>query len=267
MSDDRWQSGHAYEPYIGRWSRLVAAEFLRWLDIPAGARWVDVGCGTGAVTETVLSIGAPAEVVGIDSSEGYLRYARTRAADPRGRFAAGAATALPLPDEVADAAVSGLMLNFVPEPARAVTELARVTRPGGTAGVYVWDYTGEMQILRHFWDAVRVLDPGAQALDEGTRFPICQPEPLRALFTAAGLADAKARPIDVVTRFRDFDDYWLPFLGGQGPAAGYAMSLSDGPRAELRDLIRAGLPYDADGSVPLAARAWAVRGRRSAKPA
>ncbi len=261
MGGDVWASGAAYEPYVGRWSRLVATEFLRWLDVPAGGRWLDVGCGTAAVTDAVLRLGSPAEVVGVDPSEGYVLYARAHVADPRARFAVGTATALPFGDGGVDVAVSGLVLNFVPELERAAAEMARVTRPGGTVGGYVWDYAGDMQLMRHFWDAAGALDPRARELDEGVRFPLCRPQPLQALFTGAGLADLQVHPIDVPTRFRDFDDYWTPFLGGQAPAPGYAMSLSEDRRAELREHIRARLPYAADGSIPLAARAWAVRGR------
>ncbi len=262
MGGDVWASGAAYEPYVGRWSRLVAAELLRWLGIPGGSRWVDVGCGTGAVSDAILRLREPTAVVGIDPSQAYVAHARAHITDPRARFDVGSATALPLDDGVVDGAVSGLVLNFVPDPDRAVSEMARVTRTGGTVGAYVWDYAGDMQLMRRFWDAAGALDPRARELDEGVRFPLCRPEPLYALFTGAGLAGVQVRPIDVPTRFRDFDDYWTPFLGGQAPAPGYAMSLTEDRRAQLRELIRTRLPYDTDGSIPLVARAWAVRGAR-----
>jgi SAM-dependent methyltransferase len=260
MGADVWASGAAYEPFVGRWSRLVAVEFLRWLWVPAGARWLDVGCGTAAVTDSVLTFGSPLDVVGVDPSEGFVRHARSHVSDARARFVVGTATGLPFGGETVDAVVSGLVLNFVPDPARAVAEMARVVRPGGVVGGYVWDYAGDMQLLRHFWDAAGALDPSARDLDEAGRFPLCRPEPLQGLCADAGLADVRVVPIDVPTRFRDFEDYWAPFLGGQGPAPGYAMSLSEDRRAELRERIRVGLPYAADGSIPLSARAWAVRG-------
>jgi SAM-dependent methyltransferase len=257
-----WASGDAYEPYVGRWSRPVATDFLRWLGVVHGGRWIDVGCGTGAVTGAVLALGVPELVVGVDPSEAYVRYARAHVTDPRARFGVGTATALPFGDGTADAVVSGLVLNFVPGPERAAAELARVTRPGGTVGAYVWDYADGMQLMRHFWDAAGALDPRARALDEGVRFALCRPEPLHALFTGAGLHDVEVQPIDVPTRFRDFDDYWTPFLGGQAPAPAYAMSLDEDRRAALREYIRARLPVADDGSISLIARAWAVRGRR-----
>jgi SAM-dependent methyltransferase len=262
VSGEVWASGEAYEPYVGRWSWPVAAEFLRWLDAPAGGRWVDVGCGTGAVTGSVLGTSFPALVVGVDPSEAYARYAHAHVVDPRARFGVGTATALPFGDGSADVVVSGLVLNFVAAPVRALAEMVRVTRPGGTIGAYVWDYAGEMQLMRYFWDSAGTLDPRARALDEGARFPLCRPEPLWALFTGARLGAVEVRPVDVPTVFRDFDDYWTPFLGGQAPAPGYTMSLTEERRTALRDHIRARLPVAADGSIPLIARAWAVRGRR-----
>ncbi|MBF8283654.1 MAG: methyltransferase, partial [Anaerolineales bacterium] len=141
-------------------------------------------------------------------------------------------------------------------------EMARAAKPESVVAAYVWDYAGKMQMMRHFWNAAAALDPAARDLDEGRRFPICQPEPLRELFQNAGLREVEVRPIDIAADFRDFDDYWSPFLGGQGPAPGYAMSLSDERRAALRERIRAGLPFALDGSIPLVARAWAVRGFR-----
>ncbi len=158
--------------------------------------------------------------------------------------------------------VSGLVLNFVPEPERAVSEMSRVARPGGIVAAYVWDYAEDMRMMRHFWDAAVELDPSARELDEGRRFPLCKPQPLIDLFRKAGLGGVEARAIDVPTVFRDFDDYWSPFLGGQAPAPGYAMSLNEERRAALRERIRARLPMNSRGEHHLTARAWAVRGVR-----
>lgn len=152
------------------------------------------------------------------------------------------------------------MINFVPDQAKAIGEMRRATRPDGVVAAYVWDYAGAMQMMRAFWDAAAALDPNAVALDEGRRFPVCHPEPLVGLFADAGLKDVAVRAIDVPTVFKDFDDYWTPFLGGQAPAPGYCMSLSEDRRAVLRERIRAGLPVNDDGSIHLIARAWAARG-------
>lgn len=258
---DPWKVGGAYESYVGRWSRLVAREFVDWLQVASGRRWLDVGCGTGALTEIVLQRAAPASVLGIDPSDGFLEIARRNNADARASFESGDAQALPVPDAAFDAAVSGLVVNFVPDQGKAVAEMKRAVAPGGIVAAYVWDYASEMQLMRKFWDAAVKLDPSARAKDEGPRFPLCRPEPLAALFRGTGLADVETRAIDVPTVFRDFDDFWSPFLGGQGPAPGYCMSLSEDRRDALRDDLRGSLPIRPDGSIHLIARAWAVRGR------
>jgi SAM-dependent methyltransferase len=263
MSDagrhDVWASGSAYESYVGRWSRLVAEEFLSWLRVPTQGRWLDVGCGTGALSQAVLDKASPVEVRGIDPSAGFIDYARAHVADSRARFEVGDAQALPFEDATFDAVVSGLVLNFVPEPPKMVSEMARVARAGGTVAVYVWDYAGQMQLMRYFWDAVSALDPGSD-LDEGLRFPICRPEPLTDVFQGAGLTDVEVQAIDISTRFRDFDEYWAPFLGGQGAAPGYVASLGEAERAALKGWLRDIIPAAPDGSIDLIARAWAVRG-------
>ncbi|MPZ57958.1 MAG: methyltransferase domain-containing protein [Rhizobiales bacterium] len=257
---DVWAAGDAYEPYIGRWSRLVARAFIAWLALPPKQRWLDVGCGTGAVTQTILDCAEAAEVTGVDPSEGFVAVARSRTRDPRASFQIGDAQKLPLGDATADVAVSGLVLNFIPDPAKAIAEMRRVVRPGGTVALYVWDYAGEMQLIRRFWEAAIALDPSARDLDEARRFPICRPESLRELLQGAGLEHVEARAIDVSTTFRDFEDYWSPFLGGQGPAPTYCAALSDDRRSQLRERLRTMLPAEADGTIRLMARAFAIRG-------
>jgi SAM-dependent methyltransferase len=257
---DTWAAGDAYEPYVGRWSRLVAREFLVWLALGPNLRWLDVGCGTGALTQTILATASPGAVVGIDPSDGFIAYAGAHTPDPRAAFKTGDARRLPAQEGEFDAAVAGLVLNFVPEPATAVADMRRAVLPGGTIAAYVWDYAEGMQLMRHFWDAAVALDPAAQDLDEGRRFPLCRPEALRALFDGAGLEQTQVRAIDVPTVFRDFDDYWSPFLGGQGPAPTYCMALPEERRGQLRDRLKATLPTAPDGGIRLTARAFAVRG-------
>jgi SAM-dependent methyltransferase len=215
------------------------------------------------LTRGILEQASPREVVGVDPSDGFLGYARAHTADARARFETGAAGALPFEDGAFDAAVSGLVLNFVSDPARGVADMRRVARPGGTVAAYVWDYAGEMQMMRIFWDAAVALDPASRDLDEGRRFPICRPEALESVFESAALQAVVTRAIDVPTDFVDFDDYWTPFLGGQAPAPGYVASLDEARRAALREYIRAALPVAPDGSIHLVARAWAVRGERT----
>ena len=246
-----WQSGAAYEPYVGRWSRLVAERFVAWLAPPAGARWIDVGCGTGALTAAVLATD-PAAVLGLDRSPGFVTQARERSA---ALFAVADGGALPLRDGVADHVASGLVLNFLPDPAAAVADMARACRAGGTVAGYVWDYAEGMQPIRLFWDAATALDPAAAELDEARRFTLCRPDRLAALFS--GLAEVQTTAITVPTVFRDFDDYWTPFLGAQGPAPAYVAQLPADARDRLQDHLRATLPA---GPIPLSARAYAIRG-------
>jgi len=259
---DNWAAGALYEPYVGRWSRLVAQEFLKWIAVPIRCQWLDVGCGTGALSQTILNTCDPQIVKGIDRSDGFVAYARDKVNDPRVIFEVGDAQALPVDSDVYDAAVSGLVLNFVPQPEMMISEMVRAVKELGVVAVYVWDYADKMQLMRYFWDAAIALDAAVADLDESPRFPICNPYALRELFQKAGLNQVEARAIDVDTHFKDFDDYWNPFLGGQGPAPSYAMSLSEEKRGQLRERIRASLPVASDGSIPLIARAWAVKGRK-----
>ena len=230
------------------------------LRLPPGRRWVDVGCGTGALCDAICRHCSPATVIGIEPSEGFLQAARVNLAG-RAVVRQGNATQIPLDDASVDAVVSALALNFVDDPRAALVEMPRVTARGGTIAAYVWRLRrANGSDVRLFWDAAVDLDPAAARLDEGVRFPLCRPEPLQELFAGSGLADVAITPIDVPTRFADFDDYWRPFLGGQGPAPTYAMSLDDTARARLRERLRKRLPFAPDGSISLIARAWAVRG-------
>jgi ubiquinone/menaquinone biosynthesis C-methylase UbiE len=260
MTTDIWKSGAGYEGYVGRWSRRVAEVFIERLGVPDGRRWIDVGCGTGAVTETILDLADPRSVVGVDPSEAFVAFARTQVTDPRASFALGDGAALPLPDAVADAAVSGLVLNFVSDPVAMLVEMGRVTRSRGTVAVYVWDYADGMELMRHFWDAAIEQDEAVRDLSESLRFAICKPEPLRDAFSRAGLTDVDVQPVDIPTVFRDFEDYWHPFLMATAPAPRHVMSLSEGNREDLQRRLRARLPTEPDGSIHLTARAWAARG-------
>lgn len=259
-----WASGAAYEPYVGRWSRLIARKFLRWLALPADIRWLEVGCGTGALTGALRKSADPAMVAAADRSMDYARYAQAQLSDEHVHWIVADASRLPIRDGIAEAAVSGLVLNFLPEPAASVDEMARTVRVDGTVAAYVWDYAGRMELMRYLWDAAAELDPAAADLDEGRRFSLCQPQALMALWGTVGLMQVESRAIEVKTPFSNFEEYWHPFLGGQGPAPGYVMSLSQERRQALRERLRVRLPTGPDGRIELVARAWAVRGRRAA---
>lgn len=256
---DTWELGSPYEQYIGRWSRRIAPPFVAWLDRPAGQRWLDVGCGTGALSAAILERCAPGSLTGVEPSADFRRLA-AQSLGSRSLLLAGDAATLPLESGTCDVVVSGLVLNFVPDVSKALAEMCRVTVREGTVAAYVWDYAGRMEIIRTFWDAAASLDEAAAQLHEGIRFPICSPSALRDAFERAGLEHVETTSFESTAKFADFDDYWRPFLGGQGPAPAYAMSLTVQKRAALRARLQAALPPAADDSIALPARAWAVRG-------
>lgn len=254
---DSWSAGRSYDHYMGRWSRLIAAEYVDWLAVPAGADWADIGCGTGALSRTILERAAPNSVTGIDPSEGFVAHARAEIADPRADFRVGDAQELPLPDDAVDVTASALALNFVPDRAKALAEMRRITRPGGIVSFYVWDYPGGgMGFIDAFWKAAAANDPAAKDLNEADRFPFCTAEGLGEICADSGILNATVRPIEVETVFPDFEAFWHPFTLGAGPAPGYCMSLSEADRARLKDTLKE--MVGGEGAVRLPARAWAV---------
>jgi SAM-dependent methyltransferase len=257
-----WSSAEAYEPYMGRWSRLIAQRFVQGLGVQHGRHWLDVGCGTGALTSAIVGGAAPARVIGFDKSDGYLAYARVNAAAPCVSFELGEATRLPHGDGTFDAVVSGLVLNFLEAPAVVVGEMARVAKPGGRVAAYVWDYGEGMEILRRFWDIAVTLDPSAASRDEAVRSDTWRPPVLQRLFVEAGLCEVETTDITLAAELPSFAAYWTPFLGGQGTVASYVTSLAEEPRARLAETLRAAL-CDAQGKVSLRVRAFAVKGTKS----
>lgn len=256
-----WQGAQAYEAFMGRWSRRLAPVFVDWFEPKPRARWVDVGCGTGALSTAILSGADPDAIVGVDPSTDFVELARTKVADPRVRFETGNAASIPVSDGWADYVVAGLVLNFVPDLDAALADMRRVAAPGSFIGAFVWDYARGMQLIRTLFDAAIELDPEARHLDEGERFPVCRPGGLREAFEGAGLLEITDAALEIPLVFRNFEDYWTPFLGGVGPAPAYVVSLDDVARTQLREHLRSTLPAQPDGSIHLTARAWAARGR------
>jgi len=258
--NDNWNVGDAYESYMGRWSRPLARSFIRWLTPPGGSHWLDVGCGTGALTSAICELADPASVLACDPSKTFIDYARGTVLDGRVAFAVAGTEELPDGAGDMDYIVSGLVLNFVADPHRAISRMKQRSRRGGIIAAYVWDYTDGIEFLRHFWDAAVALDSAAVDLDEGRRFPLCRPEMLKALVLRAGLRDISVGALEIPTRFRDFEDFWTPFLSGTGPAPAYVASLSQERRDLVHDRLARSLTVEADGSISLKARAWAMRG-------
>jgi SAM-dependent methyltransferase len=263
MPNDRWEGGAAYDRYMGRWSRALAPEFVAWLGVPRGAKWLEIGCGTGSLTAAICELAGPASVLACDVSRDYVRYCRERL-----KFAAlTVVEAQPdrLPDVTSgcDAVVSSLVLNFLPDPGAALAQMREACSPAGCVAACVWDYSQGMEFLRLFWDAAVALDAAAAPLDEGRRFPLCEPGALRAAFTGAGLRSVEVAPLSVRTEFASFEDYWEPFVDGPGPAPTYVSSLAAASQQRLAEALRARLAKLGDYPIQLRARAWAVKGFRS----
>ncbi|MEN8246742.1 MAG: class I SAM-dependent methyltransferase [Thermodesulfobacteriota bacterium] len=253
---DSWASSDPYEYFMGRWSRLVARSFLNWLSPLPDKKWLDVGCGTGALTEEIINNHEPAQLTAVDQYEGFLIKVQQLGNWVDCKI--GNALALPLEDSSINITVSGLVLNFISEPDKALSEMKRVTAPGGTVAAYVWDYAGKMDFLNYFWDVAAELDPKASDLHESKRFPDTNTDALDELFISAGFVEPVTLPIEIETNFQSFDDYWKPFLGGQGPAPTYVASLNKPKRNNLRNALSERLPIQSDGSIPMVARAWAT---------
>ena len=262
-ASDKWMAGDAYEAYMGRWSRPLAQAFVEWLHPKPSVHWLEVGCGTGALTSVICDLCEPASVVACDPSGPFLEHARNHLADARTSFVMAGAESLPMREGGFDVVVSGLVLNFLPDLGESMASIRERLRPGGTVAAYVWDYAQGMEFLRCFWDEAVALDPRAASLDEGRRFPLCRPEALVSLFQAAGLAQVETGRLEIPTNFSDFDDYWAPFLRGTGPAPSYVGSLDPQGRELLRERLKVRLHRDRDRRIPLRASAWAVRGLAS----
>jgi SAM-dependent methyltransferase len=252
-------AGEAYERLMGRWSRPLAGLFVTFVSLADGDAVLDVGCGTGAITSAVAASRPSARITGVDPSATFVAHAHERARG-RIRFVVGDGRQLPLMASAFDGTLSLLVLNFIPDRERAVREMIRVTRPRGTVAAAVWDYGDGMQMLRLFWDEAVARDPSIAARDE-RNMPLCRRGELAGLWRAQGLEAVDEQPLTVDMRFESFDDYWLPFLEGQGPSGAYAASLSTSDRTDLEERLRRRLHVSAHGGpIVLQARAWAVKG-------
>jgi SAM-dependent methyltransferase len=262
MSDvrDQWAAGLTYEEFMGRWSRRLAPQFVSWLQVPRGVHWLDVGCGTGALADAICTNADPASVVGCDSANAFVEFAREQTRDARVSFVAAGVGSLPRRGGGYGSVTSLLALNFFPNPEAAVHEMRSITTPQGTVSACVWDYSDGMQFLRLFWEAASAMDSAARELDEGNRFPLCRRDALTALFRRCDLDDVRCEAIEIPTEFASFEDYWRPLLGGTGPAPSYVASLDADRRAILARRLEERMRRGQDGTIALTARAWAVRG-------
>ena len=257
---DIFAESDAYERFMGRWSRRLAPLLVKFAAVDEGDSVLDVGSGIGALAFALAEAIPSVRVTGVDPSRAYVRYAQARTPGDRVRFSVGDAQALKIPDASVDRTLSLLVFNFIPDPVKALREMTRVTRPGGVVAAAVWDYGEGMEMLRVFWDEAVALDSTIAARDERS-MPLCRPGELAALWRANGLQRVEELPLTIELAFASFDDYWRPFLGGQGPAGAYAALLSEPRRAALEARIRRRLlGTRQDGPFTLQARAWAVKG-------
>ncbi len=257
---DVFAESNAYERFMGRWSRRLAPLLVKFATVNERDSVLDVGSGTGALAFALAEAIPSVQVTGVDPSSAYVRYAQARTPGDRVRFAVGDAQSLQIPDASVDKTLSLLVMNFIPDSVKALREMIRVTRPGGVVAAAVWDYGEGMEMLRVFWDEAVALDATIAARDE-RNMPLCRQGELAALWRANGLQRVEELPIAIELSFASFDDYWLPFLGGQGPAGAYAASLSEQRRAALEARLRGRLlGTRQDGPFKLQARSWAVKG-------
>ena len=258
--DPIFSAAQAYERFMGRWSRALAPLLVRFASVRDGETVLDVGSGTGALSAAVAEIAPSSRIVGIDPAAPYVALAQSQHHSTLIQFETGDAQQMRFDNAVFDRTVSLLVVNFIPDAGKALGEMKRVTKSNGTVAAAVWDYGDGMEMLRVFWDEAVALAPAAAAKDE-RNMPFCRRGELGALWREQGLQDVVEEALIVETRFASFDDFWTPFLEGQGPAGGYVASLSADDREALRlRLRRRLLGSGADKAIVLHARAWAVRG-------
>lgn len=254
----------AYERTMGRWSRRLAKLFIDFAAIGVARKVLDVGCGTGSLTFALRDALSQASITGVDFGQAYIDFARSKASDPRVIFEQGDATAMRYADQEFDAVLSLLVLNFVPDAERAAAEMARVTKPNGVVAASVWDLRGGATFLRILADTAAVLDPSGETFRAKVfSGPFTRPGELAAAWSKVGLRNVEQTALTIRAEFQSFDDYWEPWLGGQGTVGAYVMGLSEPKRQVLERYVRlAYLAGGEDGPRSFAATAWAVRGLR-----
>jgi SAM-dependent methyltransferase len=243
---------------MGRWSVPVGEVFLDWLAQPEGLRWLDVGCGNGAFTELIVARCAPADVQGLDPSEAQIAYALERPGARPARFRQGDAQALPFADDAFDAAAMALVINFIPDPAKAIAEMARVVRSGGWVGTYMWDVTGGGSPTEPTTAAMRSMGISYATAPSPTA---SRQDSMRELWEHAGLTSIETGVIPIPITYSNFDNFWESHSLPVGPAGQAIRDMAPSAKERLRDLLRERLPADPQGRISYSAHANAVKGQ------
>ncbi|TKT78279.1 class I SAM-dependent methyltransferase [Aquamicrobium sp. LC103] len=251
-----------YDQIMGRWSRKLAPLFIDFAGVAQGENILDVGCGTGSLTFALAELPGPAAITAIDFSPVFVEAATRRNTDPRITVRQADACALPFDDGAFDRAFALLVLHFVPETGKAIAEMRRVVRPGGVVAAVVWDHLGGMPGMRMMVDTVAALGESGRQLRSRYCFqPMMQPGEMKRAFADQGLADVAESELMIRMDYQNFNDYWAPIAGGEGPLGKYVVSLAAQDReitdAAIRDAYEAGRQ---DGPRSFANVAWAVKG-------
>ena len=253
-----FEVAEAYERQRGRSSKILAPLFINFVGVNGAV--LDVGCGTGALTFAIARNSSVSKIVGVDLSDGFLAYGRSKTDDPRIQFEQGDAQCLPFPDASFDCCLALLVVGFIPDAPRAAREMRRVTRPSGVVSTAWWDNSDSNELNQSLWDAARTLDPKGPQISSGLGF-YGTADALSSVWTTAGLTNIEVQSIGFPCGFDSFNDYWQPLTEGQGPDGTYIRGLSDEKRATLRELLRQNhFSSRPDGPFTLQAKAWAVRG-------
>jgi ubiquinone/menaquinone biosynthesis C-methylase UbiE len=256
-----FDNADAYERFMGRWSRAAGEKFIAWLDPPKGARWLDVGCGTGAFTELIVKTCQPASIAGVDPAPAQIEHAKKQAATQTAEFQVGDSMALPYTDGAFDVVASALVIHFIPDRAKAFAEMLRVARAGGIVSGYTWDRTATTDSAPYAPMAAGLASIGAEVMRSPV-VPEASPEGLRPALERAGFRDIAITTIEASQSYRDFDDYWQAQTVTFHPTGKSVAALSDADRERLRATMRKMLPAGADGSIRYAARATAFKARK-----
>jgi SAM-dependent methyltransferase len=253
-----FENAAGYDHYMGRWSQMAARLFIDFARLSDRGTILDLGCGTGSLSLIMTAVRPNCRIIGIDRSPEFVSFARNRVPASSVQFQVADAQSLPFSSGAFDSVMSLLVFNFIPDPTKALAEACRVTRRGGCVSAAVWDYSLGMRMLRAFWDTAVKLDPSADRLHE-KHMPLCQPGQLAELWRSGGLREIEEASLEFGMRFENYDDFWTPFLVGQGPAGAYLKQLSADRIQALRDQLMSELGNATDQFV-LPARLLAVRG-------